>query len=390
MRKNFRVTALYENQKLVELHCEPVEATSYLGNIYVGRVKDVVKNINAAFIQYGTDQKGYLSLDDVIAPIYTKKNASTVICQGDEVLVQVKKEPVRSKDAVLTTNLNLAGQFLAVTSENNRIGISKKIVGDRRKELKTNLETFQKEHRISFGYVLRTNAGLAEDSEILNEAMQLTQQLSDLIRKGQYLKAYSIVWESPAYYMRKAQGLRRNKEYEFLTDQKEVDTNFREWIKNREQYQHIIPVYYEDSYELTKLLSLETRLKEALSEKVWLKSGAYLVIQQTEALWVVDVNSGKNIRKKSKHHFLDINLEAAMEVARQIRLRNLSGIVIVDFIDLQQEEERRLLCSTLDAELRKDPIPTNFVDMTKLGLVEITRMKENKPLHEQIYVDEQE
>ena len=199
--------------------------------------------------------------------------------------------------------------------------------------------------------------------------------------------AFSLLYKADSFYLQQLRNSYTGELDKIITDVKSVYTEMEEYLSVYQPEDKGRLTFYEDkNLSLASLYNITRDLERALQPQVWMKSGAYLVIEPTEACTVIDVNTGKcdSKRKDRQKTFLKINLEAAKEVANQIKLRNLSGIILVDFIDLEQEEDRATLMHELHELLKKDAIPTNLVDMTKLQLVEITRKKQKKPLHEQI------
>lgn len=368
-------TALYSEKQLLELYLEPTEQESILGNIYVGRVKDVVKNLNAAFIEIAPKKPCYYSLEDCRNPLYVKKINSPRMVQGDEVVVQVVKENIKTKPPKVSTNLTFSGTYLILTTENTSLGISRKLPEEERERLRKLLEPYKND---KFGLVVRTNAAKVEPSEILKEYERLKQEYEQLIQNAVHRTCFSCLRKSPPEFLAILKNLNSFELEEIITD----DPKLWEQIK-AEGFQATL---YEDKLlSLSSLYSLEVRLQEALKERVWLKSGGYLVIQPTEALTVIDVNSGKSVaKKKVQEHYLNINLEAAEEIAHQLRLRNISGIIIVDFIDMKEQSAKEELMLQLKQFVKKDSVPVQVVDMTRLNLVELTRKKVRKSLTEQI------
>ncbi len=381
--KEYIATALYQDKKMLEVTLEPVEQQSILGNIYVGRVKNIVKNLNAAFIEIAPGMPCYYPLDEMKQPLFVKKINSPNMVQGDEVVVQVAQESSKSKPPKVTTNLNLSGKYLVLTSENKRIGISRKIAEEKREELKEHLSFDTLE---DFGIIVRTNAASASKEEIMEEYQKLKQEYRNLQKTAPYRTVFSCLKESTPEYLHMLQNVNQLWLTSILTDDPELFEKAREYLKTAQPEDLKKLTLYEDpGITLSSLYRLEHHLKEALQEKIWLKSGGYLVIQPTEALTVIDVNSGKSISKKQvQEHYLKINLEAAEEIARQLRLRNLSGIIIVDFIDMKSDDSRELLMQALSRAVCTDPVPVRVVDMTKLYLVELTRKKVRKSLAEQV------
>lgn len=381
--KEYIAAALYQEKKMLEVTLEPAEQQSILGNIYVGRVKNIVKNLNAAFIEIAPGMPCYYPLDEMKQPLFVKKINSPNMVQGDEVVVQVAQESSKSKPPKVTTNLNLSGKYLVLTSENKRIGISRKISEEKREELKKHLSFDTSEN---FGIIVRTNAASASNEEILEEYEKLKQEYRNIQKIAPYRTVFSCIKESTPEYLHMLQNVNQLWLTSILTDDPELFKKAREYL-NAAQPEDLkkLSLYEDPGITLSSRYRLEHHLKEALQEKVWMKSGGYLVIQPTEALTVIDVNSGKSISKKQvQEHYLKINLEAAEEIARQLRLRNLSGIIIVDFIDMKSDESRELLMQALSRAVSADPVPVRVVDMTKLNLVELTRKKVRKSLAEQV------
>lgn len=381
--RTYIATALYQDKKILELHLEPDGQQSILGNIYVGRVKNIVKNLNAAFIEIAPGIPCYYPLEELKQPLYVKKINSPRLVQGDELVVQIAQESSKSKPPKVTTNLNLTGNYLVLTSENTTLGISRKLDEKKRQELKQDL-TF--EENSDYGIIVRTNAAFASRQEILKEYQKLKEEFIHLKKTAPCRTTFSCLKESTPEYLHVLQGLNRSLLEKVITDDPELFEKTALYLKHMQPEEKEKLTFYEDNLlSLNKLYHLDIRLKEALQEKVWLKSGGYLIIQPTEALTVVDVNSGKSISgKQAQEHYLKINLEAAEELAHQLRLRNLSGIIIIDFIDMKSPQSQELLMQTLRSAVRSDSVPVQVVDRTKLNLVEITRKKVKKSLAEQV------
>lgn len=378
----YTVCGLYEEKKLVEVQAQHSDSDSLLGNIYVGRVKDVVKNLNAAFIEIAPGLACYFSLEDLKNPVYVKKINSPALVKGDELYVQVEKEGMKTKPPRVTTNLSFTGKYLVLTTGNQTLGLSKKLD----KETKARLKALLSAHRDArFGIVLRTNSQTATEEQILHELQDLTLKAESLLNKAPYQSCFSCVRRQPPEFLTTLRNVYARDLEEIVTDNAALYAEISSYLKAYQPEDLSKLRLYEDKLlSLAKCYSLEVKLEEALRERVWLKSGGYLIIQPTEALTVIDVNSGKSMAKKNvQEHYLKINLEAAAEIAFQIRLRNISGIIIVDFIDMASEEAKRELMEALRTATRKDPVPVQVVDMTKLNLVELTRKKVRKSLREQ-------
>ena len=387
---------LLNGSKAVEIHCDACREDSILDEIYIGKVQNIVKNISAAYVEIAPGTVCYLPLEDLKHPVYTKKGTSQNIQQGDELLVQVKREGIKTKAPAVTTNLTLHGKYALLTTGNTQISVSSKLSKEEKERLlrvvKDNssadngsLEGMSAGER-AYGWLLRTNAGGASPEVIKKDLLRLQTKYGELMKTAQYRTCFSCLLARPSAYLKRLSDLYTEEVDEILTDDRELFEQMTEYFQENQPEDTAKLRFYEDRLlPMEKLYSLDHHLKEALGERVWLKSGGYLVIQPTEALTVIDVNTGKfTAGKKKEAAFLKLNQEAALEAARQIRLRNLSGIVIIDFINMEETESETQLLRTLDGALRLDPIRTTLVDMTKLSLVEITRMKKERPLHESV------
>ena len=377
------VYAFYENDHAAELSCLPAGGESILGNIYVGKVKNIAANISAAFIEIANGQLCYYALNDNDAPIFTTPRKKNTLVAGDELLVQVSREAIKTKAPTVTANLNFAGKYLVLTSGKHHLGLSSKLSPEAKQRLRTIAEPFLGK---DFGIIVRTNAAEASEDELRAELGELTEAYRHTVETGRNRACFSLVYKEPSAYAARLRGLRADSFNKIVTDRADIYRELKAYLTDRQPADLPKLYFYEETApSLDSVYGLSKAFEEAGKERVWLKSGGYLVIQPTEALTVVDINTGKYTGKKKKDDtFLKINLEAARELARQLRLRNLSGIIVADFIDMDREEDKQTLMAVLASELKKDPVRTSLVDMTPLGLVEITRKKVQKTLAEQV------
>ena len=383
---NRRVLALLEDEKVVEFHFGSggEKRNCRLGEIYIGRVRKILPNIGGAFVEISNGEQCYFAPEGKYTPVFTNKLGKKPLVIGDELLVQVEKEAVKTKQPVVTGNLNFTGQYVVLTSGNRTIGVSGKIHGARKEELQ---KLGQEYTDCDFGLIFRTNCAEAEEDQIRAEIDKLAETYHRIIEYGKMRTCFSCLQSAPDSCVQALRDIYKKDLTEIIADKtveegalyKEVQTYLEE---NMPDELPLLRAYTDTSYLLTKCYNLEGALREARQERVWMKSGAYLVIQPTEALTVIDVNSGKCLKKNS--HFPEINREAAKEAARQIRLRNISGIIIIDFINMKKEENNEYLLSEMRKVLRQDPVLTVLVDMTPLGLVEITRKRTRKTVAEQM------
>lgn len=382
---------LLQNKKAVEIHCDEEENASCLGNVYIGKIKNIAKNIQAAFVEIAPGEVCYLPLEDLKEPVYTKKGSSRLPQAGDELLVQINREKIKGKFPSVTTKLSLHGKYAVLTMGKRQTGVSMKLSGEIRERLLSLAGQVLEEEKEpekqadrNWGFILRTNAGEAMEESLREELLRLKNQWESMLLAAFHRTCFTCLVKQPPVYLNRLSDLYDSAADEFLTDEKDLYEAMKAYLEERQPKDLPKLSFYQDSLlPMAKLFSLDHQLEQALRERVWLDSGGYLVIQPTEALTVIDVNTGKYEGGKEREKtFLKINLEAARETARQIRLRNLSGIILVDFINMEKEESNRELLSALDRLLKTDPVHTTLVDMTKLSLVEITRQKKEKPLLE--------
>lgn len=353
----------FEDDVLCRIH--DFQSVSLVGNIYCGYVKDVVKNINAAFVEFDKDKKGFLSLSNI--PFSIK--------QGDKILVQVSSDKVKTKDYLLTWKLNLASEQVVLTVGDTGINISKKIKDKTiREEFKNSFFDISNDE---YGFILRTDSVSHTIEELKQQAEQLISRYHEYKNKMIYVKPKTALYlknhvvDICQEFVSKFNG-------RIITD---VESVYQQLMANQTEV-----LWNDDSkVNLLNKYSLEKHIRNALSKNVWLKSGAYLVIEHTEAMTVIDVNSGKaDMRTDRKKTIARINNEAAKEIARQLKLRNISGTVIVDFINME-----RIFYDELMRQMRQyvseDFTLCSVIDITELGLMEITRKKQAKPLLEIIH-----
>lgn len=376
-----------EDGKVAQIQAQPEDAGSLLGDIYVGKVRNIVKNINAAFVEYEQGKMGYLSLDAKVCPIHTDGVVSdgTRVLIGDEIIIQIEREAVKTKPPTLSGTLNFPGKYVVLIYGERTVSISSKIKDAERKQqlrgfLRNNIDG-------DYGFVARTNCKDAPDEKILKEIEFLKQQLENIKKFGVHRAKFNCLYHAPDAYLCDIRDSYDSLLESIITDDDEIFNRIMEFAKIY-QPEDIKKIKRWDNADgkLDAVYDVTKTLEHALMPKVWLKNGGYLVIQPTEALVSIDVNTGKAISKKKdvQKTFLKVNLEAATQIAKQLRLRNLSGMILIDFIDMKDADYNKQLMDRLRTEFAKDPVKTILVDMTKLGLVEVTRKKVRKSLYEQI------
>ncbi len=331
------------------------------------------------------------------------------ISAGDELLVQVEREALKTKEPAVTANLSFAGKYAVLTTANRRLGISSKLSKEQKASYKELLREFDCD---AYGLIVRTNATGVSDETLVQEIRTLEQEWLDMKENALHKTCYSVLKKAKPSYLEELKNQPEGSIEEILTDDRAVfEAVCMEYGIRKEQFvtggsvsvpvdQFEIPVrnaadgqagnlrltYYKDPMiSLSALYSVKASLEKALRTQVWLNSGASIIIEHTEALTVIDVNSGKNLaRKEMRENLLRINLEAAKEIAYQLRLRNISGMVLIDFINLLSKEDEAVLLKEFRSYLRNDPVKADLIDMTKLGLVEVTRKKIKKSLRDSL------
>lgn len=353
---------------------------SVLDNIYVARVRDLAPGIGAAFVETAPGSVCYFSLKENPRPVFLNRKKNSDICQGDLLLVQIKKAGAGTKAPTASCKICLTGSLLALTAEQpGRVGISRKIKDDRRSgELKSLIQPFVNDE---YGFIVRTDAQFAREEEILSELEALRGEYEELLARAASRPAFTCMKKAVPPLIRDIFSYKMSAEDEIVTDiaacAKELAGFFTE---------PPVRLYEDSELALSRVYDIRSRLEAALKPRVWLKSGGYLVIESTEALTVIDVNTGKSdgTGKDRERTFLSTNLEACGEIARQLILRNISGIIIIDFISLGSSPDRALVEKKMKSLLAADPVRAVFVEFTKLDLMEITRKKIKRPLYEAV------
>lgn len=376
-----------EGQKVLELRLEPADQKSILGNIYVGQVENLASNIRAAFVRFGDEKKGYLPLSEGENAIFTSgRKGGVSLRPGDELLVQVSRDAMKGKLAALTTNLNFTGKYLVLTTGNKKIGFSAKLSREETAPARKWLTSEMEDHERGYGLIVRTNAADAPKEEFLHELEYLKKLYQKVAVTGRNRTCYSLLYEAEPFYLAAVRDIYSRDLEEIVTDIPEIYKRISEYLVDfMPQEQEKLRLYNDSLLPLYKLCRLETALEEIRREKIWLNSGGFLVIQQTEAFVSIDVNSGKyTAKKKAEETYRKINLEAAREIARQLRLRNLSGIILIDFINMENPDHRDELFHVLQKYLRRDPVKSRAVDITPLHILEMTRKKIRRPVTEEL------
>ncbi|MCI6676981.1 MAG: ribonuclease E/G [Clostridiales bacterium] len=380
VRKNDQIiSGLFEEKELIQLDLSKKDRL--LGAIYIGKVKHIAKNIQAAFIEIGDGQIVYYNLNKNPLPLFTKATNGNQVCIGDELVIQIEKEAMKTKEPVATSKWSINGRYVICVYGQSFLHFSSKIKDAAwKKEIKEMIEPLD----FSDGILIRTNAQYVSKEELKNELCQIHDQLETIKRIAIYRTAYTCLYKPESDYLTAIRDTYSNDLGEIITDDAEIFEELKQYFEQKFPNDVQKLRYYDDLLlPLEKQYRFNIELGRLLNRQVWLKSGAYLIIEPTETLIAIDVNTGKAINgKQSEETFLKINLEAAKEIARQLRLRNLSGMILIDFINMKSSEYRVQLMEALQRFVASDPVKTVVVDITKLNLVEVTRKKEKPPLYE--------
>ncbi len=375
--------AIMEQGIVQELHIERNASLGLVGNIYKGAVCRVLPGMQSAFVEIGLQRAAFLHVADVLECKATdqEKTIQEVLQEGQPLIVQVIKEPIGTKGARLTTQISIAGRFLVYLPQQDHIGVSQRIEDEAERELlRDRLLKLLPENRTG-GYIIRTMSETATDEELLADIDYLQKVWRNIQASSATAANRSLVFQDLNLPMRVLRDVVSSHTERILVDSRESYQNLVEFgeqyaqraVKRLEHYQGIRPLF--DMY------NVENEIKKAMSRKVEMKSGGYLIFDQTEALTTVDVNTGSFVNGKSlSDTIFKTNLEAAQCIARQLRLRNLGGIIIIDFIDMDEDEQRAAVLAELNKMLEKDRARTWVSGFSELGLVEMTRKRTRESL----------
>ena len=381
------VAALSEEERIVEIRLESDQEKSILGNIYTGQVENIASNIQAAFVQIEPGKRCYYPLAEAQRAVFSAgRKGNGPLRPGDELLVQVSRDAMKGKLPALTSNLNFTGRYLVLTTGDKKFGLSSRLAQEDRHRLSGWLKEEAERPDKEFGIIVRTNAADASKEEILKELEWLKGRYHKAVVQGRNRTCFSLVLETEPFYVAAVRDAYGRDLDEIITDVPEIREMILGYLEEiSPELKEKLRFYQDKLLPLYKLYRVETALDAIQKEKVWLNSGGFLVIQQTEAFVSIDVNSGKYTgKKKMEETFRKINLEAAAEISRQLRLRNLSGIILIDFINMENPDHREELFHVLQKLLRKDPIKSRAIDITPLHILEMTRKKVRRPVIEDI------
>jgi ribonuclease G len=383
---------LVEGSQLVEFYVERPSEKGLVGNIYKGRVVRVVPGINSAFLDLGLPRTAFLFGDDIM-PLgeidwekenLTVTNLHEILKEGQEILVQVIKEPIGNKGARVSTNLTLPGHYLVYLPYINKIGISRKIKAEKeRKRLKELLEKLRPQNT---GWIIRTAAVEATEEELKSEIEFLLNLWTEIKEKAEKCRAPALVYEELNIALRAIRDLFNKEITSIVVDNRDFYEEIKTFLKKF--FPHLVPYVrlYEGQEDIFSVHGVQIDVKKLLSKKVWLKSGGFIVIEPCEAFTAIDVNTGRYTGSRElEDTVFKINLEAAEEIAYQLRLRNIGGLIIIDFIDMEFPEHQELVLQTLKEALKKDKAKNSFLPISSLGILQMTRERKRESLYQIFY-----
>ncbi len=365
--KNETQVAILEDDKLVELHIDN-EDEMITGNIYSGIIKNKLKGMDAYFVDIGKERNGYLAVSE---------NDISRVKSKDAVLVQVKKDETGEKGAYLTLDISINGKYMVLLPYSKGFNFSKKMESE---DLKNKLKALIERINVKeYGVIFRSDLK-EDDIEVIElEYKQLCEKWDKIYNDYLYRKAPEVLHK---------QGLVEKVFNNMVTsDTIKIISNdeniYNEFVNANKIVKEKIEIYEDDKLSILDFYKIESQIEKALNNRVWLKNGGELRIDKTEAMTVIDIDTSKFIGKKNMEQTaLRVNKEAAIEIARQIRLRNISGIIIIDFINMKKQADKDEVLNLLREQTKKDSVTTMVLGMTKLGLVEMTRQKSKKSLDE--------
>lgn len=371
----FNQIVLVENGKLKEYHPERKEERSILGNIYKGKVQNVLKGMQSAFVDIGIGKNAFLFVDDALYGeniIQKGLSVTKILRPGQEIMVQVSKEAMGFKNPKVTTNISLPGRYIVYMPNVDYIGISHRIEDE--KERNRLLELVQEIKPNDAGVIIRTAAFGASKEELCRDIENLIKMYSEIIKIYNTVSAPSLVYEESNFIMKYIRDMFSDDIDEIIINNMAEYDNIIKYLKNIGN-KKTDRVKYE-SGDLIRKYGIDYQIDDLLEKKIWLKSGGFIMFDQTEALTVIDVNTGKYVGKSSlEETIFKTNMEAAEEIALQLRLRDIGGIIIIDFIDMNSENDRKKLLEFFKDKLQSDRTKCTVLGYTQLGLVEMTRKR---------------
>ena len=404
------IAAILEDDQVTEIFIERERQRGVVGNIYKGRVSKVLPGMQSAFVDIGLDRAAFLYVSDVIdtleeydrlesgdaddegnSPLTADRPEAKIadlLKAGQEILVQVVKEPLGTKGARITSHVTMPGRFLVFMPTVDHIGVSRKIdARNERSRLRGIVRRFREEHGFTGGVILRTAAGGRPEEDIVGDLSYFHQLWTDARRKTETTRAPAVIHREESLVAKLLRdfldpdfsAIRIDDTQEYARAVRLIERIMPSLVSRVHSYTKEFPIFEE--------YGVQAEIEKGLRSKVWLKSGGYIVVNHTEALVAIDVNTGRYVGKRTgrlEDTIVKTNLEAAKEIVRQIRFRDLGGIIVLDFIDMEERKNRQSVYQVLDQELRKDRSPSKAIQVSEFGLIVVTRKRVKQSLERQL------
>ena len=381
--------AVLEKSRLSELFIERKSSSPMVGNIYKGKVEKIVPGVQAAFVGMGNGRSGFLSAEDVyeesLSELFLEEDETSkasrknhqpiqdVLRQGQEVMVQVTKEPTGNKGPKLTSHVGIPGKYLVLLPGSDSINVSRKITD--RKSRKRFSEIMRNKPE-DMGFIVRTACMSADEKDIKTEMRVLVRKWRRIKRKYEDSKVPGVIYEEADSYIRVVRDLMGNGLKKVVVDSRKAHGQITKYFSDRIKKDDFKVDMYDKKEPIFDRYGIESQIEKMYRKKAWMKSGGYLIIDEAEGLTVIDVNSGKLVGEEfQKKTIMKTNEEAAVESARQIRLRNLVGIIVIDFIDMQTARSRKKIESLFAAEMKKDKARSTIQEISSFGVIQLTRRR---------------
>lgn len=371
-----------ENNSLCELYIYGEEKDNIMGNIYLGKVRNVVDGMQAAFIDIGMEKNAFISVKDAVPKVDITKEEqvidfkiSKILSLDEMILVQVKKTPTQMKGARVSTHITLPGNYLVLMPNVEIVTVSQKISTEEEKDRL--VEIIKKFLPSNYGVIVRTDAeGISEDA-LKEDLNKLIKQWNEIVQKAEKINKVSLLYNEHELVSKVGRELINQKLEKIYVNNENIYQEIKEYIAGKSE-QMAISIECMKVEDIIDEFGLNSELAEASSRKIWLKNGGYIVIDKTEALTAIDVNSGKYLGNSNlEQTALEVNSEAAREIMKQIRLKDIGGIIVIDYIDLAQKDNQKKIIEIMKNETSKDRSRIDIKGYTELNLVELTRKMMN-------------
>ena len=374
--KKLKTIMLVENGILVEKHDEHEHQRRLEGNIYLGKVVNVLKGMQVAFIDIGENRNSLIKLHDVLPKVDITKNNKIPVTSiekelkvGDNILIQIKKDGTANKGAKVSKHINLPGRFAVLMPNCEIITVSQKI--ENSEERQRLIDIAKKTLKPNMGVILRTSCENVSEEMIKKDIEELEKKWLQIKKKAEQTdKTPMLIYDNEALIRRTVMDIIDRNLEKIIVNDKEIYNNIKKMLENIKN----ITIELEDKANLFEKHDLYNQIEKIEKRKIWLKSGAFITIDRTEALTAIDVNTGKYTGKKDLEETIyNVNHEATIEIAKQVRLRDIGGIIIIDYIDMHIDNNKEKIHQFLEECLKKDRAKTQLIGFTKLNLFEMTR-----------------